>query len=77
MKPNVGDLVLLSWVDIQTHHGWIDADEILPVAECETVGWVIAVGDDAIAIAACKGGDEVNLRMTLPMAVVKKWKVLT
>jgi hypothetical protein len=81
--PKLGQLVLVSWVDIQTDHSWAASNAALGPAKCMTAGYVTSTDDASITLAACVGQSinaaleqEVNLRMCIPIGCITSWAPL-
>ena len=81
----MGELVILSWEDIHTHHEWAATDAGLGLAQCKTVGWVIQVSRRSVTLAASLGvsdpgeeseSTEHNLRQCIPWGCVTAVEVL-
>ncbi len=83
--PSKGHLLIVHWLDIHTDDGWQAPDTPLPLAKCRTAGFVCAVDDVSVTLAACVGVDptgvpgsraEVNMRMAIPWGCVTSWERL-
>ncbi len=80
-KPSVGNLILISWFDIQVCHGWEPLSHDPGIAPCKTVGFVTHVSDSHVSVAATMGVDsvknhtttETNLRQGIPWGCVTSW----
>ncbi len=72
-----GQVVHLTWYDSSSLHGWVYEDVAATPKEIESVGFIVAVGEDAIAVTSGRSdsGGVIN-PLTIPICCIRKYKVL-
>lgn len=73
MKPSIGDLVKVTWIDIQSDSSWEDGKWTLKPAVCTSYGIFYGYEDDNLRLFATYSGAEgKGERVIIPSGVVKK-----
>ncbi len=77
MKKN--DLLLIEWDDAITSHGWENREEVLRVASCRSVGWLLYKDKKQVLLASTSSSsvDTVNNHIAIPLGGIKKIRRLT
>lgn len=82
--PEVGDLIMLYWVDIQEDSAWREVgDEGGELTTCRSVGWVVRVDKNVVALTRTYGkhsgeGEEfAGDSIVFPRGCVTSFRVLS
>lgn len=81
-RPKAGSLVLVTWEDIQTEHGWDDPHTAPGLAVCTSVGYVVQAParSRSLTLAATHGRDgshvETVQRISIPWGCVRQVQAL-
>lgn len=75
-KPEVGDLVKVSWIDIGHTDSDIELEELEKLEPCPaiTVGWLMVINDKKVVITSTKFTEDKTYRCTscFPRGIVRK-----
>lgn len=74
-RPDVGDLIKVTWIDIHSDSGWI-SEEILEPAHCTNVGIFNGFHKGNIRMFASFNEWDIGDRITIPKNVIKDITVL-
>jgi hypothetical protein len=58
----VGDIVAVRWIDASYERGELSAEEMDPLAELETVGFLVREDKDSMSVASERGIDDKHYR---------------
>jgi hypothetical protein len=78
----IGQLILIRWIDPYNKGGWIDEDELEKIVrtnlECNTVGWIVREEEDSLYVASSyfEGGDQIGEVFKIPREVIRSIKLL-
>jgi hypothetical protein len=72
-KLNVGDLVVIRWVDIVATESWISKEEAknMQPLECMTVGWLISCDSDVVRLVSTVGENSNTNVVAMPKGVIQ------
>ena len=74
---NIGDAILIKWVDAITDIGWTTYyDANIEPHDCTTVGILLHQNDQALTVALTAGGDQVNGTLTIPAGWIDDLRVI-
>jgi hypothetical protein len=76
MTPQVGDLVRVIWIDIQSDSGWENGKWKLEPAECTTFGVFYGYEKSVLRLFASFNSEDRGERIVIPKCVVKDIKVI-
>ncbi len=79
MKPNLGDLVLIKWLDSATpadRSYWQDKATHARIAKCQSAGWVVHAGKNTLALAQTQSPDQNGGLISIPRIAITKMKRL-
>lgn len=78
-KPQVGDVVLVRWIDAEACDGWVSIDSFEDeTPEIQTIGFVVLWGDVIVVLAGSFDPTNDNVRgdMGIPWSAVKEWRII-